>query len=110
MRKKGVILVIVMIFLIIGMITGIGLYGAVYNLYRMQSINAVARVKGYYAALGALRSLCNVIPPVAMTIDKNHNIQLWTDLGLTGEEKVNISVSAPDAANQYIVTAIYSSN
>ena len=62
-NKKGGILILVMVFLLVSMISSVGIYSAVYNLSKMQSIGAVRRVKGYYAALGALRyTLCAVTP------------------------------------------------
>lgn len=109
MKKKGVALLLVIIFLLVCTITSIGLYGGVYNLYRMHGINEVKSVKGYYAALGSLRFLCNVNPPVGMTISKNSNVTLWAGLGLRDSENIIITVT-PLVEGQYTVTATYSSN
>ena len=116
MNKKGVILVVVMIFLLIGMITGVGLYNEVYNIYRMQSINQAIYARGYYAALGALRFVLSSVTPrtagmTTTTISSTSNNQLWTDLGLAGLEKITVDYADAGHGNgDVLVTATYTSN
>ena len=116
MEKKGVILILVMIFLLISMITSVALYNGVYNLNKIEGIGAVNNIRGYYAAIGALRNVLSSVTPrtIGMTIQdisSTGNNQMWTDLGLSGSENIIFTVADAGHGNgDVLVTATYSSN
>ena len=96
MNKKGFILIVVAIFLVVAAITALGLYNSVYFVSKTQGIDEVKRIRGYYAASSGL-SYANVIlmNPVTGTLTKNlktDNPQLWQDLGLNDPEDVVIVI------------------
>src|SRR3989338_4375536 len=52
--RRGAILIIIMIFMVIVAITSLGLYNYIYNLFKAQGMVEVERIRGYYAAFGGL--------------------------------------------------------
>lgn len=55
MNKKGSALIIVMVFMLVSVIASIGLYNSVFITSKIQSINEMERIRGYYADLAGLR-------------------------------------------------------
>ena len=98
MNRKGFVLAIVMVLLIVIAITSLGLYNAVYFVGKTQGIDEVRRIRGYYAASAGL-SYASVLlmreNPVFSNFGNLFSIktQLPADFGFTGSEDVKIKIT-----------------
>ena len=127
-NRKGAVLIMVMIFLLISAIASVVLYNSVYNLARMVGIGESERIKGYYADLGALRYTMGIIdnpgsyfiginpivlPASGVTIGP-YNVRttqtafgsLAVDLGLSASETLFIDITN-NGNGTYTVSATY---
>ena len=110
MNRRGFVLIIAMVFLIVIAIESLGAYNSVYFVSKMQGIDEVKRIRSYYAASAGL-SYASVIlnNPVTCPLTKHVKTdypQLWTDLGLTGSEDVVIEIT-DHASGGYDVTSTF---
>lgn len=112
-NKRGVILIIVMLFMIMAAISSRAMYSSSYLLGKLQGSDEVRRIRGYYAALGGLRYATVLLKnPGNYNYDvKTSNAILYSDLGLTGPENVVITITlitSGPSAGQYDVTSAFS--
>lgn len=116
--KRGSILIIVMIFVLVTAITSIGLYNAVYNVNKIEGISEVHKVQSYYAAMAGLRYAAVLLKDPELIlgagnvpVGKNSSGTIFTtnstlanQLGLTAARDVAISITLR-SDGQYDVTA-----
>ncbi|MCX5667781.1 MAG: DUF1566 domain-containing protein [Candidatus Omnitrophica bacterium] len=97
MNRKGFILIVVVIFLLVAAIASVGLYNAVYLAGKMQGIDEVRRIRRYYAASAGLSYasviLAGSIPTSPISV-KTAYPTLYNNLGLAGSEDVAITITA----------------
>ena len=109
MNRKGYILIVATVLLMVAAIASVAFYNAVYLAGKMQGIE-VTRIRGYYAASAGL-SYASVIlagktiPSSPISVKATYP-QLWTDLGLTGSEDVIITYTT-HAGGGYDVTSTF---
>ncbi len=123
MNKRGFVLIMVIVFLIVAAIASLGVYNAVYFVGKMQGIDEVRRVRGYYAASAGL-NYANVILrypannpanwPLTKHVKTDYYPELWNDLGLTSSEDVVIKINSREVVDSgvskvvgYDVTSTY---
>ena len=124
-HKNGSALIIVMMFLIVTAILNIGLYNSVYEVSKMQGVDEVKRMKGYYAAVGggSFAQLLIMDPakygltlPTSVGSCVTKSVKndftgktIAGDLGLTGSEDVTIKITRISSSQkQYTVDSTYS--
>ena len=89
-----------MVFLIVAAITSIGMYNSAYFAGKMQGIDEVRRIRGYYAdsagfSYASVILKGSVTCPLTKHVRTDYYPQLWNDLGLTGSEDVIINITNP---------------
>jgi len=120
--KKGYILAMAMYFMIIAAIMSVGIYAYAYYISKETTLDEINRIKGYNAAMGALRYTWILMgDPVAnfgfITPEANGEIAikhvladypvLAADLGLQPPHDVTIKVTEWLVDGQYEVKATY---
>jgi hypothetical protein len=110
MNRKGSVLAIVGVLLIVMAIASLGLYNAVYLASKTQGIDEVRRMRRYYVASAGLSYASMIlagfsIPSSPISV-KNTYPALWSNLGLTGSEDVVIEYTIR-ADGRYDVTSKY---
>lgn len=122
MNKKGSALIIVMVFMLVSIMASIGLYNSVYLTCKIQSINEVERIRGYYADIAVLRYATFLLRnpaniaghdvsalPGATTGELNVRTQynaLYVDLGLRLPHELFITITRREDG-RYDVIARY---
>lgn len=113
-NKKGSALIIVMVFMLVSVIASIGLYNSVYLTFKIQSINEVERIRGYYADLAGLRYATLLLMDttgyaVGVPVSRNVRITdnaLYQNLGLRPPHDLIITITRR-ADGMYDVSATY---
>lgn len=96
-RRKGFVLIMVMVFLILAALMSVGVYSAVYFVSKAQGIDEIRRMRGYYAAYTGLH-YANVLVRGTMSYPATKSLHddypdIWNDLGLKGSEDVIITIT-----------------
>lgn len=120
-NRRGLVLIIVIIFLVMTVIMSIGLYSAVSYLFRMQGAAEVERIKGYYTAVGGLRYAYILLKRPEVNLDPSGNAEISlndpeyaaiaADLGIAAPHnlviKINKITGGADAGKYNVESTYY---
>jgi len=110
MNRRGFVLIVVLVFLVVVAIASVDLYNAAYLAGKMQGIDEVGRIRGYYAASAGISYASAILAgsslPTAPISVKTAYPALYNDLGLAGSEDVAIIITAREDG-EYDVTSTY---
>ena len=113
-NKNGSVLIMAIIFVIVAIITSIGLYGSAYYAFKTHGMDDVKRARGYYAALGGIRYATILLKKGTTTSPisiKTQNPQLWNQLGLSGSEDINFTMTqVVGSTTKYDITSKFQAN